>query len=82
MKSKVMKKNNDLPVQNFKIYSRARKISTKLCYKISHLILEHVYSSTVSIPTKWELFCCVPLIEKKVYILIWNKSHSYYAHSK
>ena len=41
-KIKVMKKRNNLPVQNFKVYSRVEKNQYQDSYKISHIILEHV----------------------------------------
>ena len=42
MKSKVLKKHNNLPVQMFKNVQLKKDVSTRICYKISHPILVHV----------------------------------------
>ena len=43
MKSKVMKKNNNLPVENFQRFPVEQGgFKTRICYRISHQILEHV----------------------------------------
>ena len=39
VKSKVMKKQNNLPVLKKILYNRAEKFSTGICYKNYHLIL-------------------------------------------
>ena len=43
------------------MFSRAGKISTRICYKISHLILEHVRQKTgseeIAAGADWDVLC-------------------------